>query len=47
MNGVVGKDAGKKLSVKLRDCIRDIHPYALKLVSSFGIPETTLRAPAA
>ena len=47
VKGVVNKKAAERVGVCLRECLSELHPYALKLVNSFGIPEHLLTSPIA
>lgn len=47
LNGTIGKKAAMRLPEELRECSRVLHPLALKVVNSFGVPEHLLITPIA
>ncbi len=47
IHDTVNNKAAEELNVAYRENIREIHPHALNLVNSFGIPEHLLTAPIA
>ena len=47
IRGYIGKNAAVGLGVECREALNKLHPYTLKLVNSFGIPEHLLTSPVA
>lgn len=47
LNGSVGKKAAVKLEEEIRNSYQVLHPWSLKFVNSFGIPEHLLNSPIA
>lgn len=47
VQGVVGKKAALRLGNEIREALEVLHPWALKIVNSFGIPEHLLMSPIA
>jgi len=47
IRGAIGRKAGERLGVEIRDSFKVLHPWTLKIVNSFGIPEHLLTSPIA